>query len=84
MAFITYEDIKRRRDVKPTLEITVTLRMDRVLMTPAGPVAVLRKGESLIELSYKKSGESDERVTLDDLFAWGDGWKPLARKASTN
>jgi len=51
---IDWEDIKRRRAATGIIELVASIRWDRVRMTPNGPVAFLRKGEELIELSYRE------------------------------
>ena len=57
--FRDWSDIKRDRERPQAVEVTATLRMDRVHLTPNGPVVILRPGENLIELIFRKSGEPD-------------------------
>lgn len=45
-------DTPERNAIIDRMAVTATIRTDRIYSTPNGPVAFLREGESLVELSY--------------------------------
>ena len=69
--FLDWNDIKKLRGPRQVVEITATLRMDRIFFTPNGPVAYLRKGENLIEMSWKSIGEVDPTCACPPAHAPG-------------